>query len=240
MTAAKCGISAMNRPCMLASREDDIGLPYPRNPICQTPGEKIYVVDDDPAFLEEVTELLGWIGTPVVSFDNPFDFQKGVTHPIAGCVILDIRMPAYDGVSLHRWLREVDCIAPVIFLSGSSNISTAVDCMKSGALDFLVKPVKETDLNAAVIAAISTSRKRFCEQSSTQYIRSLLDKLTPAERKVADCIAKGYLTKQIASMLDRSENTIKIHRYRILNKVGVTSSAGLVRLMSSVQNESAG
>lgn len=233
----RCGINASNRPCQTMARINDVGLPVPRHPICHSPNEKIYIVDGDAGFLKEASDMLAWIGTPIACFDNPFEFQKAVQSVIAGCVILDVRLPQFDGPSLHNWLRSVHCIAPTIFLSATADVATAVDCMRLGAHNFLVKPAKEAELGTSVISAISRSRMRYCEMSNSGKIEEVLSRLTPTERKVANLIAKGYLTKQIAAMMERSENTVKIHRYRIMNKVGVSSSAALIRMITTLEDK---
>lgn len=232
--ATRCGINAINRPCQSLPRGTDIDLPVPRHPICHSPNEKIYIVDGDKGFLKEASEMLAWIGTPVACFDNPFEFQKAAPAMIVGCVILDVRIPQFDGPSLHNWLRSVHCIAPTVFLSATADVATAVECMRLGAHNFLLKPAKEAELSSAVISAISRSRMRYCEISNSGKIEEVLARLTPTERKVANLIARGYLTKQIAAMMERSENTVKIHRYRIMNKVGASSSAALVRMITMV------
>jgi FixJ family two-component response regulator len=235
--ATKCGINAINRPCQSLARGNDMGLPVPRHPICHSPNEKIYIVDGDTNFLKEASEMLAWIGTPVACFDNPFEFQKAAPPMIVGCVILDVRIPQFDGPSLHNWLRSVHCIAPTVFLSATADVTTAVECMLLGAHNFLLKPAKEAELSSTVISAISRSRMRFCEISNSGKIEEVLSRLTPTERKVANLIARGYLTKQIAAMMERSENTVKIHRYRIMNKVGASSSAALVRMITMLNEK---
>lgn len=238
LSAAKCGIRAIGRPCQAKDSANLIGLPHPKNPICQSPGEAIYLIDDDADFLEEVAEQLSWIGIPVHTFTNAIDFQNSITGPVVGCVLVDIRMPTIDGVSLHEWLRSIDCKASVVFLSGASNISVAVDRMKAGALDFLVKPIRETELVAAVTNAISHSRIQYCMAESAQAAGGLMHLLTPAETRVAELISDGYVTKQIAAILDRSENTIKIHKHKIMQKIGVNSTAALVKLMTISESAS--
>lgn len=232
LSAAACGIRAIGRPCQARRTNAVVGLPHPRNPVCQSPGEAIYVIDDDEDFLDEVAEQLSWIGVPVSTFSSAVDFQNAIRGPIIGCVLVDIRMPTIDGISLHEWLRSIDCLASVVFLSGASNVTMAVDRMKAGALDFLVKPLRETELVAAVTNAISHSRMRYCMVESARAATGLIDQLTPAERRVAELISDGYVTKQIAALLDRSENTIKIHKHKIMNKIGANSTATLVKLMS--------
>lgn len=232
LSAAECGIRAIGRPCQAKCKSAAVGLPHPRNPICRSPGEAIYVIDDDADFLEEVAEQLSWIGVPVSTFSSAVEFQNAIRGPIVGCVLVDIRMPTIDGISLHEWLRSIDCLASVVFLSGASNVSVAVDRMKAGALDFLVKPLRETELVAAVTNAISHSRMRYCTAESAKAAADLIGQLTPAEMRVAELISDGYVTKQIAALLDRSENTIKIHKHKIMNKIGANSTAALVKLMS--------
>lgn len=236
-TPARCGVRAIGRPCQTKEPTGAVGLPFPRNPICQSKGEAIYVIDDDSDFLAEVAEQLNWIGAPVHTFSSAIDFQKTVTMPVVGCVLVDVRMPAIDGISLHDWLRSVNSLASVVFLSGASNISIAVDRMKAGALDFLIKPLREMELTSAVSNALAHSRMRYCVAQSQVMAQEMLSLLTPAERRVASLIAEGYVTKQIAAILERSENTIKIHKHKIMSKLGIISTTPLVRIMSLVSED---
>jgi len=199
--------------------------------MCRSPGEAIYLIDDDADFLDEAAEQLSWIGVPVLTFSSAEDFQNEVRTPIVGCVLVDIRMPGVDGVSLHEWLRSIDCLASVVFLSGAANVSVAVDRMKAGAMDFLSKPLRETEIVAAVTRAISHSRMRYCMKESACAAAERLNQLTPAERRVAELISEGLVTKQIAAELGRSENTIKIHKQRIMNKIQNHSTVALMELM---------
>lgn len=233
---ARCGIKAIGRPCQAKEIGDLVGLPCPRNLICQSPAETIYIIDDDSDFLAEAAEQLNWIGAPVHVFNSAVAFQKAVSMPIVGCVLVDVRMPGIDGISLHDWLRSVDSLASVIFLSGAANISIAVDRMKAGALDFLMKPIREMELTSAVNNALARSRMRYCEAQSAATARDMLSALTPAELRVAALIAEGYVTKQIAAVLDRSENTIKIHKHKLMGKLGIISTTSLVRIMSFVDD----
>lgn len=233
----KCGITGGSRPCLQNVEPGEGHMPYPRSPLCRSPNEKIYVVDDDKAFLAEIAEFLGWLDTPVECFENAFDFQKAVREVVTGCILLDLQLPGCDGVDLQKWLQSVDCTAPIIFLSGTSDISTAVDCMKAGAKDFLVKPIKPGDLRAAVNSALAESRKAYCGMCSAHECSEILARLTPAESNVAALLAKGYVTKQIAGILGRSENTIKIHRARALRKLSVSSTVNLAQLVSLAQGD---
>lgn len=236
LSTMKCGIKGSNRPCLLGGQSGGAHMPYPHSPLCSSPNEKIYVVDDDPDLLGEIAEFLSWLDAPVECFDNAFDFQQAVRGTIAGCVLLDLQLPGFDGISLQKWLKSVECTAPVIFLSGTGDITTAVDCIKAGAKDFLVKPIKPGELRQAVGSALAESRKQYCEMCSARELGAALDQLTPAERNVADLLAEGYTSKQITGILDRSENTIKIHRARVLKKLNVSSTVNLAELISLAQD----
>jgi FixJ family two-component response regulator len=103
--------------------------------------------------------------------------------------------------------------------------------MRDGALEFLVKPVKQSQLRRALSSAIGTSRMRTCRRESVEEVARRVETLTPTEWRVAQFIAQGYVTKQIANILGRSENTTKIHRFRIFTKLGVSSAASLVKIV---------
>lgn len=232
----RCGIEAFNRPCQAIGEAPLVGLPCPQNEICRVQGETVYILDDDPVILEELRELVEWCGYTVKCFSSPLEFQRESVASLQGCVMLDVELPGVDGIEMHTWLRSVAPNLPVIFLSGVSSIETAVSCMRAGAVEFLVKPIKQGDLRRALTAAIGAGRMKTCRRESVEEVGRMVQALTPAEWRVAELIAQGYVTKQIANLLDRSENTTKIHRFRIFNKLGVTSSAQLVKIVEMAKS----
>lgn len=231
----RCGIEAINRPCQLHGDGELVGLPCPQNEICALPDEIVYIVDDDPVILEELKELVEWCGFKAKCFSNPLEFQREPVASLRGCVLLDVNLPGFDGVEIQAWLRDVAPDLPVVFLSGSSNIETAVGCMLAGAVEFLVKPLKQKELRRALSAAVGAGRMKHCRKESLEAVAQRVAQLTPAEWRVAKLIAQGYVTKQIASILDRSENTTKIHRFRVFSKLGVSSSASLVKIVEMAE-----
>lgn len=186
---AKCGVNAIGRPCQTSPRASVDGLSFPRHPICQSPGEKIYLIDSDHESLEEVKAALAWISTPIECFADPFEFQKTVVASITGCVVMDVRIPGFCGRSIQNWLKSRNCLIPIVFLSSVVDVVTAVECMREGAHDFLAKPPREADLSSAVVSAISQSRMRYCQIASASKVGGLLSNLTPAESKVAELIS---------------------------------------------------
>ncbi len=232
----RCGIEAFNRPCQSLGDDVTVGPPCPQNSICAVAGETVYILEDDPVVLEELKELVEWCGYAVKTYANPTEFQREPVANLRGCVMLDVELPGADGVEIQAWLREVAPDIPVIFLSGVSSIETAVGCMRDGAVEFLVKPIKQSQLRRALSAAIGASRMRVCRRESIDEVARRVDLLTPTEWRVAEYIAKGYVTKQIANILNRSENTTKIHRFRIFTKLGVSSSASLVKIVEMAKS----
>lgn len=227
----RCGIEAFNRPCQALEDDQIVGLPCPQNDICKVEGEVVHIVEDDVVVLEELRELVEWCGYSVRCYTSPLEFQRQPAANLRGCVMLDVDLPGADGIEVHTWLRQAAPDLPVIFLSGVSSVETAVGCMRDGALEFLVKPVKQSQLRRALSSAMGTSRMRACRRESVEDVARRVETLTPTEWRVAQFIAQGYVTKQIANILGRSENTTKIHRFRIFTKLGVSSAASLVKIV---------
>ena len=227
----KCGIEAFGRPCQLQENAQIFGGSCPQNSICEVDGETVYIVDDDHELLHELRELVEWCGFTVKCFSSAFEFQQVAINSFCGCVVLDVVLPASDGTEIHTWLKHVAPDVPVVFLSGASNIEIAVDCMRTGAVEFLVKPVKQNDLRRALNSAMGLSRMLRCRRDSVNEIATKLKTLTPTEWRVAQSLAQGLVTKQIASVLGRSENTVKIHRARIFKKLNIISSASLLKFI---------
>lgn len=230
-TETQCGVQAFNRPCQVIEKSQIFGLPCPQNEICKQPDEVVYIIEDDRDVLDELSELVAWCGYRTKAFVSPIEFQREALSGLRGCVMLDVQLPGIDGLELQAWLKAAAPNLPVVFLSGVSSIETAVGCMRSGAVDFLVKPIRQTDLRRALTAALGEFRKSSCRAQSINEILDMVRTLTPAEWRVAELMAQGYVSKQIANILDRSENTTKIHRFRIFSKLGITSSAQLVKIV---------
>jgi FixJ family two-component response regulator len=190
----------------------------------------VFLVDDDPGVLKSLSRLLRAKGYDVRSCESPQDFLAHHDVSVPGCAVLDVSMPGLDGLALQQALTAGGSHRPVIFITGKGDIPTSVRAMKAGAIDFLTKPVNDKDLLAAIARAEeqdAKSRRAHAEQAS---IQARITTLTPREREVLTHVVAGRLNKQIAGDLGTVEKTIKVHRSRMMEKLGVRTVADLVRL----------
>jgi FixJ family two-component response regulator len=194
------------------------------------PSPTIFVVDDYAPVRSAVSRLLRAAGFAVSAFASAEEFLAHYDPHIPGCLVLDLAMPALDGLELQRLLAKTGSALPLIFLTGEGDIPKSVQAMKHGATDFLTKPVDDEDLLAAVRVAIEKDRAIRREQDELSEIRVRLATLTPREREVLEHVVTGKLNKQIAGDLGTVEQTVKIHRARVMQKMRVQSVAELVRL----------
>ena len=186
----------------------------------------VYLVDDEPGMLKALSRLLGAEGFTVKTFLSATDFLAEPRPD--GCLVLDVAMPGLDGMELQQRLASNGCGLPVIFLTGHGDIPMSVRAIKSGAVDFLTKPVKDDDLIRAIKIALALSAERVREQVGTDRLRKLHSTLTPREREVMAHVISGKPGKQIAADLGTGEQTIKIHRMRVMNKMQAGSLVELV------------
>lgn len=190
----------------------------------------VYLVDDEPGMLKALSRLLGAEGFKTMCFRSAADFLANCPPAAAGCLVLDVAMPGLDGMELQQRLNDGGNPLPVIFLTGHGDIPMSVRAIKSGAVDFLTKPVHDEKLLAAVRTAMMLAENRAAERAATSELRARLERLTPRELDVLRQVITGKLNKQIAAVLGTGEQNIKIHRMRMLEKMGVTSVAELVRV----------
>jgi RNA polymerase sigma factor (sigma-70 family) len=188
------------------------------------------VVDDDPSVLRALTRLLSAAGLETRGFPSPAAFLDAHDPATPGCLVLDVALPGLDGLELQQALAGSDCARPIVFITGRGDIPTTVRAMKGGAVDFLTKPVNDSDLLAAVRNAIEIDRMARQAQVEMDALRQHLASLTPREREVLVHVVAGRLNKQIAADLGTVEKTIKVHRARIMEKMAVRSLADLVRV----------
>ena len=151
------------------------------------------------------------------------------SQPQPGCLILDLQIPGLSGLELQQELAADPACYPVIFISGNGDTHSIVQAMKQGAVTFLQKPFDHGELMAAVHEALDEHRRIIRERASTAEVRQHVETLTDREREVMAHVITGELNKQIAAELGISEKTVKIHRGRVMEKMGVPSVAELVR-----------
>lgn len=200
-------------------------------PCCKPAAEMVFVVDDDDDVRGDLVELLERLGHAVVGCASGQELQEVVPGYDSGLILLDLKMPGMDGIAVQEWLVDAGVKLPVIFLSGANDVGTVLHCVRSGAFDYLQKPARELGLRAQLNAAIGHSRKEHCLRESRAMVLRMVEALTPTELLVAQMIAQGYVTKQIADKMQRSVNTVKIHRQRVYAKLLVNSSASIANLL---------
>lgn len=191
---------------------------------------KVFVVDDDESVRDSITMLLEAAGYTVAAFSCASDFLEACTSDAPGCVILDVNMPEMDGVRLQEEIKRRGLGMPVIFLSGQGTIPLTVRTLKSGAMDFLTKPVKGTVLLASVREAMEQYSKQIKQVNMSKDIAARLAMLTEREREVMLLAVEGLTSKEIAQRLDISYRTVEIHRAHVMRKAGVTNMLELARI----------
>ena len=190
----------------------------------------VLVVDDDASMLRALCRLLRSAGLTAATFASPAEFLEAYHPNHTGCLVLDLTMPGLDGLALQRILLEKGSAPPIIFLTGTAGVPATVKAMKQGAVDFLTKPVDEAILLSAVQSALERERAARKDRLELLEIKRRLQTLTAREREVLACVVSGRLNKQIAAELGTVEQTIKVHRARIMKKMQVDSLAELVLL----------
>jgi two-component system response regulator FixJ len=190
----------------------------------------VFVIDDD----EDVRQSLRWlfesVSMPVEVFGSAFEFLAHPGSKGPGCLVLDVRMPRMDGLELLEVLRTHRIGLPVIMISGHADVPMAVKAMQSGAVDFIQKPVNHQDLLERVRKALIADERFRAEIGDPLVIAERLEQLTAKEREVLDAVVQGRSNKSIAGELGLSVRTVETHRANLMRKLGVHSTADLVRL----------
>jgi RNA polymerase sigma factor (sigma-70 family) len=189
----------------------------------------VHVVDDDPSFRTAISRLLRAAGYEVRVYGSAGDFLLEPPADGSGCILLDLRMPGPSGLELHEAIARRGDTLPVIFLTGHGDIPQSVRAMRQGAVDFLTKPVRRSDLIASIRQALERQEAAAETTGRRKAIAERFAKLTPREKEVFELVVAGRLNKQIAALLGTSERTVKAHRARIMEKMQVDSVAGLVQ-----------
>ena len=197
----------------------------------------VYVVDDDEAVRESLGLLLDSIDQSFNSFASANEFLDSYSNDMAGCVVLDIRMPGMNGLELQKKLNELHSILPIIFVTGHGDVPMAVEAMQHGAVDFIQKPYREQDLLDKINQALALDARQRSELKERQEIIKRIDTLTPREREVMDMMVDGNANKVIAIELGISQRTVEIHRSRVMEKMNTNSLAHLVRMVIAAQEQ---
>jgi FixJ family two-component response regulator len=190
----------------------------------------VFLVDDDAGVVKALSRLLRAKGYDVRPFASAEDFLEGHDAAVSGCAVFDVAMPGLDGLALQQIFTAGGNRRPVIFLTGKGDIPKSVRAMKAGAIDFLTKPVSDRNLLDAIARAEGVDAKTRQISAEVAAIEAKIATLTPREREVLTHVIAGRLNKQIAGDLGTVEKTIKVHRGRMMEKLGVHTIVDLVRL----------
>ncbi|MFL6547617.1 MAG: response regulator transcription factor [Povalibacter sp.] len=190
----------------------------------------VHVVEDDDSFRNSLIRMLTAHGIAAVGYRCAGEFLLADVLDTPGCILLDVSMPGPSGLDLLRALSNKRTTPPpIIFLTGHDDVSTTVDAMKWGALDYLVKPADVGRLLQSVQKAIDLDAHRRAERRELIELRQRFDQLTPLERRILAGIMNNRLNKQLAAEFGACERTIKAQRARIRRKLQIRSLPDLVR-----------
>ena len=190
----------------------------------------IFVIDDDASVRKSLSLLLKSSGYEVETFVSAAEFLSRGTPDRTGCIILDVKMRGMTGLDLQEHLSSNDHHIPIIFITGHGDIPMSVQAIKKGAVDFLTKPFDDIRLISLVESAVEQYSRDRAELNEISDFQRRLKTLTPREHEVFLHVISGLLNKQIAVELNIKEHTVKVHRGRVMDKLGVDSLASLVRL----------
>jgi RNA polymerase sigma factor (sigma-70 family) len=199
------------------------------------PGTRVYLVDDDAGVRRALTRVLRNAGYQTTAFGTAEDFLIGVElDELPSCLVVDLKMPGLSGLDLQELLLERGIELSLVFISGRADVQSGVQAMKGGAVDFLEKPVSDDTLLAAVARGLEQDRERRTRKAERAELQQRLDTLTPRERDVFGLIVTGLLNKQVGARLGTTEKTVKVHRSRVMQKMGAHSLAELVRMADKI------
>jgi len=190
----------------------------------------VFVIDDDAGVRASIQGLLRSVGLRSECFETAEQFLKGKPVDGPSCIILDVNLPGISGMDFQQQLRELGLQIPIVFLTAHGDIPMAVKATKSGAVEFLTKPVRKQYLLDAIDRALTLDSVNRREQAKLATLKKHYDTLTRREREVMRLVVSGMLNKQIASELGITEITVKNHRAQAMRKMQAGSLAELVRM----------
>ena len=199
------------------------------------PASIVFVVDDDPSVRRAIKVLLESVGLAVELFGSAKEFLLGRPADSPSCLVLDIRLPGVSGLDFQRQLAEAKINIPIIFISAHGDVPMTVRAMKAGAIEFLTKPFRDQDLLDAVQVALERDRARRQREAEIATLRERFESLSPREREVVAMVVSGMLNKQTATEIGTTENTVKVHRSRAMEKMQAQSLADLVKMIERLK-----
>lgn len=190
----------------------------------------VYVVDDDKLARESLEWLIESVGLPVKVYESGQNFLNDYQKGLAGCLVLDVRMPDINGMDLHAKLKQDGCKLPVIIMTGHADVAMAVRAMKAGVYDFIEKPYNDSLMLERIQSAIAFDQDNRKAQERIDSVKERLATLTPREYEVLQYVLKSTANKVIAAELNISIKTVELHRSNLMTKMQTSSVTELVRL----------
>jgi FixJ family two-component response regulator len=197
----------------------------------------VYIVDDDPAIIKALVELVKLIGLRSEAYTSADAFLAAYKPCGPACMILDVRMPGMSGMELQRHLAANGTPLPLIVVTGHADVRMAVEAMKMGAVEFLEKPFRMQELCDNIQKAVRIDEERWIQREQKEKVDRRFENLTPAERAVMSLVAAGKTNKIIADELGLSVRAIEDRRSRMMRKLGVKSRGELLELVAAVDHQ---
>jgi RNA polymerase sigma factor (sigma-70 family) len=196
----------------------------------------VYVVDDDPSVRRAIKRLIESIGVQVELFGSAQEFRSADSRPdLPSCLVVDIRLPGMSGLDFQQELAKACIHIPIIFITAHGDVPMTVRAMKAGAVEFLTKPFRDQDLLDAIRLGLERDQARRQQEAEIAVLKERFESLTQREREVITLVVAGKLNKQIAAEIGITENTVKVHRSRAMEKMQAQSLADLVRMVERLQ-----
>lgn len=194
----------------------------------------VIVIDDDDSVRTAINRLLKSVGLDTRSYASAQEFLDSKPPDAPTCIVSDVRLPGLSGLDLQKELARGQADFPIILLTGHGDIPMAVQAMKAGAVEFLTKPFRDQDLLDAVHAGLERDRSRRKDGATIAHIKKRFDLLTPREKDVMKLVVTGLPNKQIGARMGLSEVTVKVHRSRVMQKMGVKTLADLIQIANQI------
>ena len=228
-----------------ANRLADIGSQIPRtrgaeSPDLPTVRECVYIIDDDPSVRSSLANLVAAVGLSTKAHESVDDFLDHCGDAVAGCFLLDVRLPGLNGLDFLTRMEALGLYLPVILISGHGDVPMTVRGMRAGAVDFLTKPFLPGDVLEAVSRALELDRDRRREQANHSDTVARYESLTRRERQVMALVTAGKMNKQTAGVLGLSEITVKVYRAAVMRKMKVRTLADLVKASEQLAAQAPG
>lgn len=197
----------------------------------------VFVVDDDVSVRESLELLISSSGWQPELFESAAEFLARPATTVPNCLILDVNLPALNGLDLQQIVSVERSEMPIIFVTGYGDVPTSVKAMKAGAVEFLTKPLNEEALLSAIQQALDRSRAALALQSDLHALRERHSSLSRREQEVMALVVSGLLNKQIGFELGISEITVKAHRGQVMRKMQARSLPDLVTMAAKLHVE---